>query len=144
MQTLIPTKMSALRRQMDQLFDRIWEPEFPEVAALGEWNPIMDVAETKDTLILRVEVPGIHPEDIQVSLQEQVLTIKGEKKKERDEKEERYYRIERSYGSFSRSVRLPIPVDPAKVNATFRNGVLTVMMTKHPEAKGISIPVKLG
>ena len=144
MQALIPTKLTSLRRQMDQLFDRLWEPEFPEATALGEWNPIMDVAETKDSLIIKIEVPGIHPEDLQLSLQEQILTIKGEKKKEREEKEERYFRMERAYGSFARSVRLPYPVDPAKVSAMFRNGVLTVTLVKIPEAKGISIPIKLG
>ena len=144
MQTLVPTKLTSLRRQMDQLFDRLWEPDYHEAATLGEWNPIMDVAETKDSLIIKVEVPGIHPEDIQVSLQEQVLTVKGEKKKERDEKDEHYFRIERTYGAFARSVRLPVPVDPAKVNAMFRNGVLTVTLIKLPEVKGISIPIKLG
>ena len=144
MQTLVPTKLSSLRRQMDQLFDRLWEPDLPEATVLGEWNPTMDVAETKDSLIVKFEVPGIHPEDIQVSLQEQVLTVNGEKKKEREEKEERYYRMERSYGSFARSLRLPIAVDSTKVNATFRNGVLTVTLLKLPEAKGISIPIKIG
>jgi HSP20 family protein len=110
--------------------------------ALGEWAPEMDLAETKDALVVKAEVPGIEPKDIQLSLKDQVLTIKGEKKQEKEEKDEHYYRMERSYGSFSRSIRLPSPVDEAKVSATFKNGLLTVTLPKTPAAKGTTIPIK--
>ena len=80
--------------------------------------------------------------DIQVSLQENLLTIKGEKKQEKEEKDERYHRVERSYGAFTRSVRLPVAVDASKVTASFKNGLLTVTLPKTPAAKGTMIPIK--
>jgi HSP20 family protein len=96
----------------------------------------MDVSETKDAMMVKMEVPGMEPKDIQISLQEQLLTVKGEKHQEKEEKEERYYRMERSYGAFTRSVRLPVAADGSKVTATFKNGLLTVMLPKTPAAKG--------
>jgi HSP20 family protein len=81
--------------------------------------------------------------DIQISLQENLLTIKGEKRQEKEEKDERYHRVERSYGSFTRSVRLPVGVDASKVTATFKNGLLTVTMPKTVAAKGTTIPIKV-
>ena len=74
--------------------------------------------------------------------QDQVLTIKGEKRQEKEEKDEHYFRMERSYGGFVRSIRLPVPVDGSKVSATFKNGLLTVRLPKTPAAKGTTIPVK--
>jgi len=82
------------------------------------------------------------PKEIEISLQEQLLTIKGEKKHEKEEKGEHYHRMERSYGAFARSIRLPVPVDGSKVNATFKNGLLTITLPKTPAAKGTTIPIK--
>jgi HSP20 family protein len=87
-------------------------------------------------------VPGLDPKDIQISLQEQLLTIKGEKKQEKEETDEQYHRVERSYGAFTRSVRLPVGVDGSKVTAAFKNGLLTVTLPKTPAAKGTTIPIK--
>ena len=120
------------RPEMDRLFDR-----------LGEWTPSMDISETKDSLVAKIEVPGLEQEDIQISLQENQLTIKGERKKETGEKEERYHRMERMYGSFIRSIRLPVAVDASKVTASFKNGLLTVTLPKTPTAKGTTIPIKV-
>jgi HSP20 family protein len=80
--------------------------------------------------------------DIQISLQENLLTIKGEKRQEKEEKDERHHRVERSYGAFTRAVRLPVAVDAGKVNAAYKNGVLTITLPKTPAAKGTVIPVK--
>jgi HSP20 family protein len=102
----------------------------------------MDISETKDSLIVKVEAPGMDQKDIEISLQENLLTIKGEKKQEKEEKDERYHRVERSYGAFVRSVRLPVAVDGGKVSATFKNGLLTVTLPKTPAAKGTPIPIK--
>ncbi len=102
----------------------------------------MDVSETKDNLIAKLEVPGIDAKDIQISLQENLLTIKGEKRQEQEEKEEHYHRVERTYGMFARSVRLPVTVDGSKVVATFKNGLLTVTLPKTPMSKGTTIPIK--
>jgi HSP20 family protein len=102
----------------------------------------MDISETKDSLVVRAEVPGMDQKDIRISLQENLLTITGEKRREKEETEERYYRVERSYGDFTRGVRLPVGVDGSKVVATFKNGLLTVTLPKTPAATGTTIPIK--
>jgi HSP20 family protein len=134
--------MTGMKSEMDRLFDRLAELRWNELPALGDWAPSMDVSETKDSLVCKVEVPGMEQKDIQISLQESLLTIKGEKKQEKEEKEEHYHRIERSYGAFTRSLRLPVAVDAGKVTATVKHGVLTVTLPKTPAAKGTTIPVK--
>jgi HSP20 family protein len=128
---------------MDRLFDRFLGPEGGELSAtLGEWVPSLDVSETKEAVVVKAEVPGTDPKDIHVTLQENFLTINGEKKQEKEEKDERHHRIERSYGAFTRSLRLPVAVDASKVDAKFKNGLLTVTLTKAPGAKGTAVPVK--
>jgi HSP20 family protein len=143
MRSLTPwTGMGSLKHEMDRVFDRFLEGKWDEIPALGEWAPSMDISETKDSLVAKVEVPGLEPKDIQISLQENLLTIKGEKSQEKEEKDEHYHRVERAYGVFTRSVRLPVAVDASKVTATFKNGLLTVILPKTPSARGTTIPVK--
>jgi HSP20 family protein len=144
MRALVPaTGMTALKKEMDRIFDRIWETDLPTPAAFGEWTPVLDVLEGKDELVVKVEVPGIEPKEINLTLAEQVLTINGEKKYEKEEKDEKFYRTERAMGAFSRSIRLPIPVDINKVTAVFRNGLLTITLPKTKELKGTTIPIKI-
>src|SRR5215472_16863160 len=108
MRNLMPwTGMTSLKSEMDRVLDRFFEPKWEEYAAVGEWAPSLDLSETKEAFVVKAEVPGMDSQDLQVSLQENLLTIKGEKRQERDEKDERYHRVERNYGAFSRSVRLP-------------------------------------
>ncbi len=143
MSTLMPwSGVTSLKQEMDRLFNRFFEPRMDELFSIGEWAPSLDLTETKEALVAKVEVPGLEPKDIQISLQEQLLTIKGEKKEEKEEKDERRHRIERSYGIFTRAVRLPVAVDSSKVTATFKNGLLTITLPKTPAAKGTTIPVK--
>jgi HSP20 family protein len=144
MRSLMPwTGMMGLKSEMDRLFDRFFEPRWGEdLPALGEWMPSLDMTETKEAFVVKAEVPGMEPGDIQVSLQENLLTIKGEKKQEKEEKDERYHRVERAYGAFTRTLRLPVTVEGGKVDAKFKNGVLTVTLPKAPGAKGTTIPVK--
>jgi HSP20 family protein len=143
MRALTPwSGLSTMRKEMDRLFDRFWEGDFPHLPSLGEWTPALDVSETKDAVMVKAEVPGMEAQDIQLSLQDQVLTLKGEKKQEKEEKDEHYYRAERSYGAFVRTLRLPAPVDGSKVTASFKNGLLTVTLPKAPTAKGTTIPIK--
>jgi HSP20 family protein len=101
---------------------------------------MVDVSETKDAVVVKAEIPGVEQKDITVSLQDQVLTIKGEKHRE----DEKYHRVERSWGAFTRSFRMPVAVAGDKVTATFKDGTLTVMLPKAAEAKGTMIPVKTG
>ncbi len=143
MRAMMPfTGMSNVKQELDRIFDRFGDFKLDELPVLGDWAPSMDVSETKEALIVKAEVPGLDPQDIQISLQEQFLTIKGEKRQEKEEKVERYHRVERSYGAFARSVRLPVGVDGSKVTAAFKNGLLTVTLPKTPAAKGTTIPIK--
>ena len=140
MKALVPwNEMTGFRKEMDRFLDRFWDEEIP---ALAEWTPPLEISETKEGLVVRLEVPGIDPKDIRVTLQEQLLMIEGEKKQEKEEKEERFHRLERSYGSFTRTIRLPTFVDESKVSATFKNGVLKVMLTKVPSTKGKMIQIQ--
>lgn len=132
----------SMKQEMDRLFDRFVTTKWDDFPTLGEWCPSMDISETKDSLVVKVEVPGMDQKDIRIALQENLLTITGEKVQEKDEKEERYHRVERSYGAFTRGVRLPVGVDGSKVVATFKNGLLTVTLPKTPAAKGTTIPIK--
>jgi HSP20 family protein len=143
---------SALRAEMDSLFDSFMGglPGFPRMfGATGggfALTPHMDVKETDKEIVVEAELPGIDEKDVSLSLQDGVLTIRGEKKHERDEEKENYRITERRYGSFQRSVQLPDTVDEDKVEATFNNGVLKVSLPKRPEAIGKqrAIPIKKG
>jgi HSP20 family protein len=142
MRTLAPWG-GGLRREMERFLDRfaepVWEP-FEMVG--GDWAPKLDVSETKDAMVVTAEMPGVDPKEIEIALTGDLLTLKGEKKKETEEKEEHHHRVERTYGAFLRSVRLPMAVDGSKVTATFKNGVLVVTLPKTPASKGTMIPVK--
>jgi HSP20 family protein len=129
---------------MDRLLERFgdWDWDLSELRAVGPWSPSLDFSETPDAFVLKAELPGLEPGDIGVALEGQALTIKGEKKHEKEEKNTQHYRLERSYGAFARTLRLPAPVDGSKVTATFKNGLLTVTLPKAPGAKGAQIPVK--
>ena len=144
MGALMPRTGTSLRQEIDRLFDRFTEPGWPQRPALGDWEPKVDVSETKDAVVVRAEIPGVDQKDIGLSLQEGVLTIKGEKEEEKEEKDKRYHRVERSYGAFARAIRLPAAVDSSKVSATFKDGVLTVTLPKTAAAKGTAIPIKAG
>jgi len=142
MRALTPWTGTGLRREMDRLFERFFESPWAELPALGDWTPVLDVTEGKDAITVKAELPGVEPKEIAVSLEGDLLTIKGEKEQRKEEKDERQHRIERSWGAFMRSVRLPAPVDGSKVTAAFKNGVVTVTLPKAPGAKGTTIPVK--
>ncbi|MBI4832053.1 MAG: Hsp20/alpha crystallin family protein [Candidatus Lindowbacteria bacterium] len=109
----------------------------------GEWAPAIDVYEDANKVVVKAELPGMTDKDIDVNIMNGTLTIKGEKKKEEEKKEQSYYRLERSYGAFSRSVTLPTVVDAGKVTASFKNGVLEIELPKKEEAKPKQIKVKV-
>jgi HSP20 family protein len=143
MRALVPWR-GDLRREMERMVDRFESLGEPFATMTGDWMPMLDISETKDAMVVTAEMPGVDPKEIAVSLTGDLLTLKGQKEKEVEEKgkEERYHRVERSYGGFLRSVRLPMAVDGSKVTATFKNGVLVVTLPKTPAAKGTMIPVK--
>jgi len=109
----------------------------------GTWLPAIDVVDDKDNLMIKADLPGLKKEDLDISLQDDILTIKGEKKNENEKKEKNYYRVERSYGIFQRSLRLPSQVDSKKVNAKFKDGVLELTLPKKEEAKSKQIDINI-
>ena len=125
----------TFQQEMNRLFDDFFGRSAlePFGAFRQEWDafsPRVDVAETDSEIVVSAELPGLDDEDIEVSLARGLLTISGEKKQEKEKKDRDYYRVERSYGSFQRSVALPSEVDANKVDAVFRKGVLTVTLPK--------------
>lgn len=134
-------------RMMEDFFGRRARPWWPERWSRTEEMevkpPIVDVFEEKDDIVVKAELPGIEKDNIQVNLTDHTLTIKGEKKKEEEVKEENYYRAERSYGSFLRTLDLPRDVRADQVKASFKNGILEVRMPKTEEAKAKEIKVKV-
>ena len=142
MRTLAPWG-GDLRREMERFFERLADPVWePFEMAAGDWAPQLNVSETKDAMVVTAEMPGVDSKEIGIVLTGDLLTLKGVKEKETVEKEERFHRVERAYGAFLRSVRLPMAVDGSKVTATFKNGVLVVTLPKTPASKGTMIPVK--
>ncbi len=137
-------ELEKMRREMDRLWDSIFEGRSgrsPE--ELGEWHPTLDISETKNDFVVKAELPGIDSKDIDISLTNDVLTIKGEKKQEKDEKNENYHLVERSYGSFVRSVRLPGEIQSDKISASYKNGILRVTLPKSEAAKKKEIKIKV-
>lgn len=112
-----------------------------EAPAFGTFVPAVDVYEDEHTLVLKLEVPGINEEDFKVSLENNNLTVTGERKFEKEEKEENFHRIERRYGSFTRTFRLPSTVDTDKVDAGYDKGILKITLAKKDEAKPKEIKV---
>lgn len=138
--------MSVLRRQMDDLFNRNVLGVFSDAGngeTMADWTPAMDVLETEDTVVLRAELPGLTEQDVEITLENNVLSLRGEKKFEHEEKEGSYRRIETRYGSFYRSFSLPTTVDQGKIDAKFRNGVLEITLPKAEQAKPKKIAVKV-
>jgi len=136
-------ELTTLRDEMDKIWNRFFG-EWPGMEPFRtEWVPSLDVSETKNNIVVKSEVPGMDPKDIDISLVGDALTIKGEKKQEREEKDENYHRIERSYGTFSRSVRLPQDVQSDKIKANYKNGILKITLPKSEEAKAKEIKIKV-
>jgi HSP20 family protein len=132
-----------MRRNMDRLWDSFFERGVRRTDVDVEWLPSLDVAETKNEIVLRAEVPGLDTKDIDISLSDGLLSIRGEKKQEREDKEEDYHVVERSYGTFTRSIRLPKEVQSDKISASYKNGVLKVTLPKSEEAKKKESKIKV-
>jgi HSP20 family protein len=134
----------SMQDEMNRLFDDFFgRPLVRAEWTEGVWSPIVDVSEDKDNVIVKAEMPGMKKEDVKISIQDNVLTLKGEKKQEKEEKDANYHRIERSYGSFSRSFTLPTSVKADKVKASYKDGVLNITLPKTEEAKPKEIPVSV-
>ncbi|MCL6606486.1 MAG: Hsp20/alpha crystallin family protein [Geminicoccaceae bacterium] len=139
---------TAMRREMDRLFEEMTKSFSLARPALGMglMAPRVDMRETDTAVEVQAELPGVTEKDVEVQLADGVLTIKGEKKQEREEKEKGYYLMERAYGSFLRQIPIPVEVEEDKVEAKFDKGVLTITLPKKPsaEAKAKKIEIKAG
>jgi HSP20 family protein len=134
-------ELSNLRKEMDELWgDFLGGREF--LSERGTWVPAVDVSETKDSVVVKSEVPGMDPKDINISLRGDLLEIKGEKKQKKEEKDENFHRIETHYGAFCRNVRLPVEVDPDKIEASYDKGVVKIVLPKKEEVKAKQIEIK--
>jgi len=142
-----PQDMNSLRRLnsiLDEAFST-WPFQSQESGALtSSWIPACDVFEDKDSVKIVAELPGVQPEDVKISLENNLLTVRGEKRQKAEENNERVHRYERTYGSFERAFSLPTTVDPEKIAANYANGVLTVTIPKAERARPREIPVKVG
>ena len=141
-------ELSAMQdrmNRMNRVFRGSHSPEGPEEAlTTTTLAPPVDIYEDEHNIVLKIEVPGIDEKDIDVSIQNNTLTVRGERKIEKDEKEENFHRVERHYGSFTRSFTLPSSVDPGQVNARCDKGVLKISLAKKAEAKPTQIKVNIG
>ena len=133
--------LSRLTRLMDEAFGEPYAGTNGEAVG-SAWNPLVDIREDRDHLTITMDVPGVRPDDVKISLENQVLTIAGEKQQNTEQKEERWHRWERSYGRFERTFTLPLTVDADRIEATTENGVLTVRLPKIEKARPREIPVK--
>ena len=138
-------ELSALQDRVNRLFqESSGGGSESSLLNSGAFVPAVDVYEDEQGLRLKLEVPGIEEKELDIHIENNVLTVRGERKFEKEEKEENFHRIERRYGSFSRSFSLPNTVDQEKVSADYKNGVLTVMLAKRAEAKPKQIKVNVG
>jgi len=114
-----------------------------EMLAMADWAPSVDISETDTAYLVKTEIPGVKKEDVKVTIQDGMLAIQGERKMEKEEKDKKFHRIERSYGSFMRSFRVPEDADENSVKAEFKDGMLNVTLTKSEKAKPKSINVSV-
>jgi HSP20 family protein len=137
-------ELASLQERMNRLFNDSFSPvTSQESLAAGSFVPPVDVYEDEQGIRLKVEVPGIDEKDIDIRLENNLLTLRGERKIEKETKEENYHRIERSYGSFTRSFTLPNSVNPDEVKASYSKGVLTINLGKRAEARPKQIKVHI-
>ena len=138
-------EISRFDSELENLYDRFFgrgsllpEGLFLEEALL----PVLDISEGRKEITVKAEIPGVEAGDLDVSLNERTLIIKGEKKQEKEDKDENFHRVERSYGSFHRSVQLPADVDPQEVQATYKKGILKIVLKKTKESEGKKIKIQ--
>ena len=127
----------------DRVFDRMLQNwAGPASKQEFDWNPSIDVSESDEEIVVKAEVPGVSPEDIDISIDDNNLVISGEKKQESEEKDRNYYRVERSYGSFRRSLALPSGADVENIKASSRDGILSIVIPKSNDRKSRKIEIE--
>ena len=130
----------GIKRDLDRFLGR-WDDD--EEASMALWRPAVDIFEDENSIVLRAELPGMKKEDVKINLENNVLSLRGDRKFDKEVKKENYHRIERAYGSFCRSFTLPTNVDKSKIEANYKDGVLEVTVPKSEEAKPKEIEIKV-
>lgn len=138
--TTLPTLQDRINRVFDDMFPTTGEGR--EDAGLFEWRPMVDTYEKDDAIMIKAELPGLKKDDVSIDVNNNVLSIKGERKDEENVEEDNYYRRERFYGKFQRAFTLPDNVDTDKIEASFKDGILEVKVPKTEESKGKKIEIK--
>lgn len=134
--------LNMLQDRMNRLFDdagRRWRPDEP--ISTTAWSPAIDIFETEGEIVVKAELPGLERKDITVHLENNVLTLRGERRFEKEAKEENYHRIERSYGGFSRAFSIPMNVDEQSIIADYKDGILNIRLPKKEQAKPKQIKI---
>jgi len=134
--------LMGIQQEVNRLFDDLMTRRTEAGLEGAVWVPAVDVSESGDSVNVKVEAPGVKKEDIKISVTDNVLTVRGEKKMEKETSEENYHRIERVYGNFIRSIELPTVVQADKVKAGFKDGVLTIVLPKSEEVKPKEIAIE--
>jgi HSP20 family protein len=143
-------RFAEMRAEMDRVFDSFLgpgffgRPSFPKMTTVERVAPEVDAHENDTQIVFEAELPGVDERDVKVTLREGVLSLKGEKKSEREERKDTYHLVERSYGSFERSFQLPKGIDDDQVKASFDKGVLRVIVPKKPEAVSAEKKIPIG
>jgi HSP20 family protein len=135
---------SGLGSDVDRFFDAFFQARGRDSDRFARWVPAMDLVETEDSLVLKADLPGLREDDVTVEVNDNVLTVSGERRAEHERKEDGYHRVERSFGQFSRSVTVPEGIDEDKVTASFNDGVLEVRIPKPEERKPTRISIGRG
>ncbi len=139
-----PSDFFGIQRDINRLFDNFFRGGVQGDETFNSyWTPAVDIAEQENEYLVKMELPGVNKEDVKISLESNILTIRGEKKQEKEEKDKSLHRVERSYGSFQRSFTLPTTVKSDKIDAVYKDGVLSVTLPKMEEAKPKQIEVKV-
>jgi HSP20 family protein len=138
-------ELEDVSNRLNHIFGRVTARSEPdrEMLTTADWMPSVDISETDAAYLVKGEIPGVKKEDVKVTIQDGMLTIQGERKQEKEEKGKKFHRIERSYGSFARSFRVPDDADESKVKAEFKDGMINVTLPKSAKAKAKAIEVSV-
>lgn len=134
-------EMASMREDMERFFDSMLG-RYPRERAEGFWAPAVDVEETNDAMILRAEIPGMKKEDIKVTVADDTVTIAGERRHEAEQKNKTFHRIERAYGSFQRTIVMPVSIQGDKATASYKAGVLELVLPKAEKVKAREITIE--
>ena len=135
-------ELEEMTSRLNRIFGKEMQPAIAD-GTFADWAPAMDVQETGSEYLIKADLPDVKREDIKVSVEDGVLAVEGERRMEKEEKDKKFHRIERSYGKFVRRMAVPTDVDPSKVAAEFKDGVLNVHLPKSPVAKPKTVDVKV-